>query len=50
MSPPEMVDVLLDAGADPASVYDGITPYAYARILGNTVLILGYGLGKLSVT
>ncbi len=38
MSPPEMVEVLLDAGADPARSYQGMTPYAYARVFGNTGL------------
>lgn len=38
MSPPAMVDLLLGAGADPTRIYDGVTPYAYARIFGNTAL------------
>ncbi|GAB5447823.1 ankyrin repeat domain-containing protein [Gymnodinialimonas sp.] len=38
MSPPEMVTLLLDNGADPQRIYDGVTPYAYARIFGNTSL------------
>ncbi|MBY4893738.1 ankyrin repeat domain-containing protein [Rhodobacteraceae bacterium N5(2021)] len=38
MSPPEMVTLLLDNGADPQRIYDGVTPYAYARIFGNTAL------------
>ncbi|MCG6885161.1 MAG: ankyrin repeat domain-containing protein [Silicimonas sp.] len=31
----EMVDVLLDGGADPARVHDGMTAYALARAYGN---------------
>ncbi len=38
MSSPEMVKLLLDNGADPTLVYEGITPYAAARIFGNTGL------------
>ncbi len=38
MSPPEMVTLLLDQGADPTRAHDGLTPYAYARIFGNTDL------------
>ena len=38
MSPRAMVELLLDHGADPARLHQGITPYAYARIFGNTVL------------
>lgn len=38
MSPPAMVALLLDNGADPSRVYDGVTPYAYARIFGNNAL------------
>ena len=34
----EMINVLLDAGADPIGVFDGVTPYEYARIFGNTAL------------
>lgn len=30
-----MVDMLLDAGADPARVYNGASAYAYARVFGN---------------
>ncbi|MGP6087459.1 ankyrin repeat domain-containing protein [Antarctobacter jejuensis] len=30
-----MVDLLLDAGADPARVYMGANAYAYARVFGN---------------
>lgn len=38
MSPPEMVTLLLVNGANPQRIYDGVTPYAYARIFGNTAL------------
>lgn len=38
MSPPEMVTLLLDNGADPRRIHDGVTPYAYARIFGNRAL------------
>ncbi|WP_224816171.1 ankyrin repeat domain-containing protein [Hasllibacter sp. MH4015] len=38
MSPPEMVRLLLDNGADPTRVHDGVSPYAYARIFGNAAL------------
>jgi hypothetical protein len=38
MSPPEMVALLLDAGANPERIFDGVTPYAYARIFGNADL------------
>lgn len=38
ISPPEMVPLLLDHGADPSRIYDGVTPYAYARIFGNAAL------------
>jgi ankyrin repeat protein len=31
----EMIDTLLDAGADPVREHDGLTPYAHARIYGN---------------
>ncbi|MFY0596971.1 MAG: ankyrin repeat domain-containing protein [Cognatishimia sp.] len=34
----EMIDVLMEAGADPSLTYDGTTAYAYARIFGNSVL------------
>lgn len=33
-----IVDALLDAGADPTREFEGLTPYAYARIFGNAVL------------
>lgn len=35
MSPPEMIEVLLDAGSDPSRMHQGLTPYAYARVFGN---------------
>ncbi len=35
MSPPEMVALLLDHGADPARRYKGATAYAFARVYGN---------------
>lgn len=38
MSPPDMVALLLQNGADPTRVYEGVTPYAYARIFGNRAL------------
>ncbi|WP_341862822.1 ankyrin repeat domain-containing protein [Gymnodinialimonas sp. 57CJ19] len=38
MSPPDMVALLLRNGADPTRVYEGVTPYAYARIFGNSAL------------
>ncbi|MEX3017838.1 ankyrin repeat domain-containing protein [Gymnodinialimonas hymeniacidonis] len=38
MSPPEMVKLLLDHGADPKRAYEGMTPYAYARVFGNAAL------------
>ena len=38
MSPPAMIELLLDHGADPDRVHDDLTPYAYARIFGNVEL------------
>lgn len=38
MSNREMIDTLLDAGADPAGRFEGCTAYAYARVFGNTAL------------
>ncbi len=38
MSPPEMITLLLDHGADPQRSYEGMTPYAYARVFGNAPL------------
>lgn len=35
MCSPEMIAVLLDAGADPSSAFEGCTAYAYARVFGN---------------
>ena len=37
-SPPEMVELLLDQGADPTRVYQGAGAYAYARVFGNAAL------------
>lgn len=34
----EMVDLLLDAGADPAATYQGATAYGYARVYGNMAM------------
>jgi len=34
----KMIELLLDANADSASIYDGTTPYAYARVYGNTTM------------
>lgn len=38
MSDREMIEVLLDAGADPYREFEGMTPYAYARTFGNDSL------------
>lgn len=35
MSPPEMIDLLLDHAADPTRTFEGMTPYAYACVFGN---------------
>ena len=35
MSSRDMIELLLDAGADPAREYEGGTAYAYARVFGN---------------
>ncbi len=35
MSDARMIDMLLDAGADPARVFEGGTSYGYARVFGN---------------
>lgn len=35
MSPPDMIEMLLDAGADPVRPHEGLTPYAHARVFGN---------------
>lgn len=34
----EMIDLLLDCGANPDRLYEGVTPYEYARIFGNHAL------------
>ncbi len=34
----EMVDILLQAGADPSQTHDGATAYGYARVFGNASL------------
>lgn len=31
----EMIELLLDGGANPNRLYEGVTPYEYARIFGN---------------
>lgn len=38
MSDRRMIDILLDAGADPARVYEGGTAYGYAKVFGNADL------------
>ncbi|NND20244.1 MAG: ankyrin repeat domain-containing protein, partial [Silicimonas sp.] len=38
MSSDEMIEVLLEAGADPAREYQGATAYGYARVFGNPAL------------
>ena len=38
MSSREMIEVLLDAGADTSRRFEGMTPYAYARVFGNREL------------
>lgn len=38
MSSPEMIGVLLDAGADPARVFEGGSAYGWARVFGNRAL------------
>ncbi|MFN3171043.1 MAG: ankyrin repeat domain-containing protein [Hyphomicrobiales bacterium] len=38
MSPPAMINLLLEAGADPARTYEGCTAYGYARVFGNRYL------------
>ena len=38
MCGPEMIDVLLEAGADPGRVHEGCTAYGYARVFGNEAL------------
>jgi len=34
----DMIDVLMQAGADPSLRYDGVTSYGYARVFGNSDL------------
>ena len=34
----DMIDLLLDAGANPNRTFEGVSPYEYARIFGNTEL------------
>ncbi|WP_339763647.1 ankyrin repeat domain-containing protein [uncultured Hoeflea sp.] len=38
MSSPEMIRLLLDAGADPARQFEGCSCYGYARVFGNQAL------------
>ncbi|WP_415401003.1 ankyrin repeat domain-containing protein [Tateyamaria sp. SN3-11] len=38
MAKMDMVELLLDHGADPNRRYEGTTPYAYARVFGNQAL------------
>ena len=38
MSDMRMITLLLDGGADPARLYDGVSVYAYARVFGNAPL------------
>lgn len=38
MSPPEMIELLLEAGADPANLHEGCSAYGYARVFGNQAL------------
>ncbi|WP_299405733.1 ankyrin repeat domain-containing protein [uncultured Roseobacter sp.] len=38
MSDARMINILLDAGADPTRVFEGNTAYSYARVFGNTTL------------
>jgi len=35
----EMIDLLMEAGADPSLNYDGTTAYGYARVFGNSRLV-----------
>lgn len=35
MCGPQMIDVLMEAGADPSLRYNGMTSYGYARVFGN---------------
>ncbi|MGZ2256003.1 ankyrin repeat domain-containing protein [Roseobacter sp. A03A-229] len=38
MCGPEMIEMLLAAGADPEEVFEGCSAYAYARVFGNEAL------------
>ncbi|QBY02269.1 hypothetical protein E2K80_17255 [Rhodophyticola sp. CCM32] len=38
MSDPRMIDMLLNAGADPSRVFEGASAYGYARVFGNSDL------------
>lgn len=38
MSPPQMIQLLLNAGADPSRLFEGCTAYGYARVFGNHAL------------
>ncbi|MEJ6404473.1 ankyrin repeat domain-containing protein [Yoonia sp. 2307UL14-13] len=38
MSPPDLIDLLLEAGADPDLTWDGVQPYAAACVYGNDAL------------
>ena len=38
MCGPEMIDLLLEAGADPGRIHEGCTAYGYARVFGNEAL------------
>lgn len=38
LSPPAMIKLLLDAGADPSRTYEGCSAYGYARVFGNDAL------------
>ncbi|WP_068113537.1 ankyrin repeat domain-containing protein [Tropicimonas marinistellae] len=35
----EMIELLLEGGADPARSYQGATPYGYGRVFGNRALV-----------
>lgn len=38
MCGPEMIELLLDGGANPNRLHEGVTPYEYARMFGNRAL------------
>lgn len=38
MSPPAMIKLLLDSGADPTQTHEGCSAYGYARVFGNHAL------------